>query len=206
MHKSEKFLLLGSAANFTYQVLKQLLSADYRPVAYVQYGAKMPDTSHFENIPVETQRPLSSVIALINQHNIPVYSQNSLPLDIWIKQMDIDYLLVACWPELISAEIISSVNCAALNLHPSLLPEFRGFDPITDQLNARKPPFGVSLHLLNESFDRGDIVLQEIVSAVVTATREEIEANCAEKGANLFIRALQTYSHPGWDLIKQPGN
>ncbi len=204
MHKLHNFLLLGSGSHFTCQVLKKLLSSDCFPVAYVQYGCQIPDTpSYFENIPIESSRPLTPVTALINHYDIACYYQNSLQLADWVQQKNIDFLLVACWPELISAEVIYSVNCAAVNIHPSLLPTFRGFDPISDQLNSGSSSFGVSLHLLNESFDCGDIVLQEVVKSDATATRLEIEARCAKKGAQLFIRALQTYSMPGWHLIKQ---
>jgi methionyl-tRNA formyltransferase len=205
MHKLHNFLLLGSGAHFTRQVLKQLLACDCPPVAYVQYGCKIPDTpTHFKNIPIESSRSLTAIDALINQYDIACYYQNSLQLADWVQQQNIDFLLVACWPELISTEVINSVNCAAVNLHPSLLPAFRGFDPISDQLNSGNSTFGVSLHLLNESFDCGDIVLQEVVKPDATATGLEIEARCAKKGAQLFIHALQTYSQPGWNLIKQP--
>jgi methionyl-tRNA formyltransferase len=205
MHKLHNFLLLGSGTHFTYQVLKQLLSCNCLPVAYIQYGGPISLTpSHFGNIPIESSRPLSPVDALMEQYDIACYYQDSLPLADWVQQRNIDFLLVACWPELISAELINSVNCAAVNLHPSLLPAFRGFDPISDQLDSGNSSFGVSLHLLNESFDCGDIVLQELVQSDATTTRLEIEARCAVKGAQLFIRALQTYSQPGWNLIKQP--
>jgi methionyl-tRNA formyltransferase len=205
MPRPPNFLLLGSGSNLTFQLLKQLISADCMPLAYVQYGSQISEApGYFENIPVESSRSLTPVYMLSKQHDIAYYYQNSLPLADWIKQHDIDFVLVVCWPELITAEVINSVNCAAVNLHPSLLPAFRGFDPISDQLHAGESNFGVSLHLLSESFDCGDIVLQASVKPA-TATRLEIEASCAEKGAQLFIRSMQTFYQPGWDLIKQPG-
>jgi methionyl-tRNA formyltransferase len=205
MHKPLNFLLLGSGAHFTFRVLKQLLSFNYQPLAYIQHGSQEPDVpSVFENIPVVSHRSLTPVNALSIQHDINFYYQNSLQLDVWIRQMSIDFLLVACWPELIPAEIIDSVNCAAVNLHPSMLPAFRGFDPLSDQLNSSDSTFGVSLHLLNDTFDSGDIVLQEVVKIAPGANRLDIEIQCAEKGAELFIRALQSYAKPGWSLIKQP--
>ncbi len=110
-------------------------------------------------------------------------------------------MLVACWPYLIDSSVIDSLDGAALNLHPSLLPAFRGPDPIGEQLNSDDRRFGVSLHRLSNSFDRGDLVAQaEIQLAKKSPDREMVEQDCAKGGVQLFISLLDKdpASWPCW--------
>ncbi len=108
-----------------------------------------------------------------------------------------DFMLVACWPYLLGQALRESVAGAALNLHPSLLPAYRGADPIGDQFEARDYRFGVTLHELDAGFDTGDIVAQQALPAMdATPSRAEVERRCAEIGAGLFMQALATY--PDW--------
>lgn len=204
MEKQYRFILLGSGTNFTCQVLRQLLSDNLIPFAYVQHGTQpIAISSHFANIPVINKAPPHAMHSLLTSSHIPMLYHQQLQLAQWIRQQDIDFLLVACWPELIGMDVIGSVNCAALNLHPSLLPAFRGFDPISDQLHANKNEFGISLHLLNECFDCGDIVLQQAITADRNPERNEVETRCARQGAKLFHQAMRSFSQPGWSLKKQ---
>jgi methionyl-tRNA formyltransferase len=198
------FILLGTGGHYTWQVLKCLIDGGCLPSAYVQYGAPAISQSlQLAHIPVEVDGNKKPILTLLQDYSIPVFYQSRHDLTALIKGLKADFMLVACWPERIHQDTIRSVNCAAVNLHPSLLPAFRGYDPITEQIASGHQPFGVSLHLLSEQFDCGDIIMQEEVMASVSDSRETIEALCAEKGAHLFKYAMQIYSQPGWTLIKQ---
>jgi methionyl-tRNA formyltransferase len=203
MIEVSKYLLLGAGTPFTYQVLQRLLERDYAPLAYIQHGTEARHfTGQFADIPIENPIRAYPLPALLRQYSIPCYYHADLDLVEFIRRLEIDYLLVACWPRLLPQPLLDSVNKAALNLHPSLLPAFRGRDPIRAQMDANTQTLGVSLHLLNEAYDCGDIVLQQAVS-VETASYQAIESTCAIHGADLFIRALQSFSDPGWTLVQQ---
>ncbi len=118
-----------------------------------------------------------------------------------LQQHDIDLMLVACWPYLIDTSVIDALAGAALNLHPSLLPAFRGPDPVGEQLNSDDRRFGVSLHHLSDAFDQGDLVAQtEIQQAKKSPDREMVEQDCAKGGVQLFIGLLDKdpASWPRW--------
>ena len=120
-----------------------------------------------------------------------------------VQQAAIDYLLVACWPYLISEDLITSPRMAALNLHPSLLPDFRGPNPIEQQLARGTSRFGVTLHLLNEQFDQGDIIAQAALSDIdKKADRAYLEYRSAVQGVELFVEAVKGHDH-GWKPIRQ---
>ncbi len=112
----------------------------------------------------------------------------------------IDFILVACWPYLIGAALLGAARKAALNLHPSLLPAYRGADPLGAQLAAGDSNFGVTLHLLDAQFDHGDIVAQDRIEPA--PARATLERRCAERGAELFVDAAARFDD-GWTLRRQ---
>ena len=62
--------------------------------------------------------------------------------------------------------------------------------------------FGVSLHLLSQRFDRGDIVAQaRLPNSIVKPQRSMLERCCAQQGVELFIEALESY--PQWNPVAQ---
>ena len=114
------------------------------------------------------------------------------------------FLLIACWPYLLLPRLIESPAGATLNLHPSLLPAYRGADPLSQQLAAGDSRFGVSLHMLNQRFDHGDIVEQAVLSSLAAdSDRAGIERECARVGVDLFIEAMASYPH--WRPRAQAG-
>ena len=136
-----------------------------------------------------------------------------------LRQHRIEFILVACWPYLLDRLLLESATKAALNLHPSLLPAYRGPDPIGAQLSCAEPHLGVSLHLLNSQFDQGDIVAQAELDQLEPVQPERVQPEndqskndraslercCAKLGVRLFIDAVNGYD-AGWNLLPQPSS
>lgn len=76
---------------------------------------------------------------------------------------DIDLAFLAWWPTILPSEIITAVGGPVVNFHPSLLPYNRGKHYNFWTL-VEDTPFGVSLHLVTEQVDAGDILFQESIS------------------------------------------
>lgn len=204
MTDQQRFVVLGTGGTFTFNVLQTLIKQNYLPLAYIQSGNRPQNNqSSFANIELEVKKPRSDLSQILETQNIPVYFQAQTKLPELIQQLKAEFLLVACWPELLSNEILHSISTAALNLHPSLLPKFRGADPVAEQLLKKDYNFGISLHLLSNSFDSGDIVLQQALKIDENLDKTVIEITAAKKGAALFIQAINTYEKPGWKLVRQ---
>ncbi|MBT3206235.1 MAG: hypothetical protein HOM14_02230 [Gammaproteobacteria bacterium] len=204
MTEPYRFVVLGTGGDFTFKVLQTLIKQNMRPVAYIQSGNKpQQDQSSFADIKLEVNKPQNDLLQLLSSNNIPVFYGSEIELSHQIKSLKAEFLLVACWQKLLSNEVLNSVSKAALNLHPSLLPKYRGVDPIGEQLLAKDYNFGISLHLLNEHFDKGDIVLQKPLNIKTPYLRHGINNLSAETGAYLFIEALKLNSTTEWVLTKQ---
>lgn len=204
MIERPRFIVLGTGGSFTGLVLQQLIEQNFRPVGYIQWQNLQPysDSTMGLGLPIEVRTRSTDMLDYLAQAHIAhQYRQHDLARQ--VEFFDAQFLLVACWPRLIPEKVLQKVSCAALNLHPSLLPKFRGVDPISEQLQSDDREFGVSLHLLTQQYDEGDIVLQRKISGHPLGERSEIEKACAQNGAALFVQALQTFWQPGWTLQPQ---
>ena len=77
-----------------------------------------------------------------------------------------------------------------LNIHPSLLPRFRGAAPIQRAVLAGEPKTGVTVIVLSEQVDAGDIIKQVAVAIGPDETAGELSHRLAEIGAGLLLEAL----------------
>ena len=72
---------------------------------------------------------------------------------------NVDLIIVSTYHKLIDLE--KSNYTFAINIHPSLLPKYKGRDTINEVLKKKEEYTGVSLHKLTEKFDSGEIIFQE---------------------------------------------
>jgi methionyl-tRNA formyltransferase len=201
---SFRYAFFSTGANFSCEVLQALRGKNFSPALIV-----LPEYPPAERPPVESLLSGSTVpqrrlFKLADGLDI-VYAPSELQTQCAqsLRQQSIEFILVACWPYLITGMLLDSASRAALNLHPSLLPDYRGADPIGEQLQSGEVQPGVSLHLLSDNFDEGDIVAQSRLSSTRPYTdRTSLENDCAQLGSKLFIDALNDYD-AGWHLQTQ---
>ncbi len=79
----------------------------------------------------------------------------------FLQQQQPDVLLSAHFNQLIKAPILDKEGLECLNIHPSLLPAYKGVDPAFYAMLRREPVTGVTLHLQDQDFDSGDILEQQ---------------------------------------------
>lgn len=196
--------LLGNGAHFSCAVLRALIDIDLTPDLLVipeyppAYSTRSSERELFSSATQSEFLQLGGGIELIFA---PKQQQTDCARR--IKQHAIDFILVACWPYLIGKPLINSATRAALNLHPSLLPLYRGANPVRQQLDAGDRRFGVTLHLLGAEFDRGGIIARtELDDLDPNPVQGDIEQLCARCGATLFKQSLEEYQR-GWKPVAQ---
>jgi len=199
------YALLASGANFSCEVLQALQQQHYLPALLIlpEYPpAQRLSANDREILSTAPQRRMLQQAQDTEIAYAPASQQASCAS--LIERHAIDFLLVACWPYLIDSILIDSARMGVLNMHPSLLPDFRGPNPIERQLECKQARFGVSLHLLNQHFDQGDIVAQaELGDLDRPPDRVYLEHRCAVLGTALFIAAVKQHEQ-GWNPVRQP--
>lgn len=101
-----------------------------------------------------------------------------------------DFIFVACFPEKLPAVVLNWPHQKSINLHPSLLPKYRGPDPVFWQVHHNETHTGISLHILNDELDAGPILRQQEVIFPTGATRAELDTLLAQQGALAFVQLL----------------
>ncbi len=97
-----------------------------------------------------------------------------------------DLLCVVAF-SILPAELLAVPRLGAINLHPSLLPKYRGAAPIVWALVRGETRTGLTTFLLNPAVDAGDILLQQPVEIDPDETAGELETRLAELGARLVL-------------------
>jgi len=121
-----------------------------------------------------------------------------------IKAVGADLLVVVAYGQIIPQSILRIFPRGAINVHPSLLPKYRGASPIQSALLAGEAETGISIMLMDEMMDHGPILAQEIISLTGDETNESLHNQLAGIGVNLLIGTIRKYLS---DEIKpQPQN
>lgn len=103
----------------------------------------------------------------------------------------VDYLVLAGFMRLLSAEFVQKYKGKIINIHPSLLPAFPGAHGIRDAFNAKVPETGVTVHFVDEDVDTGQVILQEKVTVDPSDTLETLEEKIHAVEYKIFPEALR---------------
>ena len=101
-----------------------------------------------------------------------------------------EYVIMAGYMRKVTSVLLDAVPDRVLNLHPALLPSFKGAHAIDDAWKAGVKVTGVTVHLANEDYDKGPIVAQEAVAVREDDTVDTLEARIHEVEHELYPRVL----------------
>ena len=117
-------------------------------------------------------------VTFIKKFKIPeikVKSANSKKFRDFLIKNNTDVLLVGTWREKISKKIFDIPKIASINLHPSLLPKYRGANPYYNAIKNMETKSGLTLHLIDEKFDHGAILKQKEIEILPNDTGRELK-------------------------------
>ncbi|TSC68762.1 MAG: methionyl-tRNA formyltransferase [Parcubacteria group bacterium Gr01-1014_66] len=128
------------------------------------------------------------------EYNIPVFQPEKLTSDLWkAKIPPADIFIVAAYGKIIPPEVLQMPKFGALNIHPSLLPRWRGPSPIQSAILHGDTETGVTIMQLDAEMDHGPILSQESLAIPPDATYPTLHDILARRGAELLIRILPEY-------------
>ncbi len=102
------------------------------------------------------------------------------------------------------ADYGAKVPAGGLNLHPSLLPKYRGATPVPYQILGGETEGGITIIKMTKEFDAGPIVAQEKVAILPQDTTPDLLRRCFTAGAKLLIKILPDYLNNKITLKPQP--
>ena len=127
---------------------------------------------------------------------LPVYQPASMRSSIVQEELISlrpDVIVVAAYGRLLPARVLNAAPGGCLNLHPSLLPKYRGPSPIVSALLDGADTTGVTLMLLDEGMDTGPIIAQREFAIPSDANAETLTAKLFRRGADLLMENLSPW-------------
>jgi phosphoribosylglycinamide formyltransferase-1 len=112
-------------------------------------------------------------------------------LDRKLVEHRIDLVCLAGFMRLLTPWFVNRWSGRLLNIHPSLLPQFKGLDTHRRALAARVPRHGATVHFVVAEMDAGPIVLQDSVEVEENDTEETLAARVLELEHRLYPQALR---------------
>jgi len=110
-----------------------------------------------------------------------------------LKRYDIDLLLLAGYFRLLGNEIIEAYRYRIMNIHPSLLPAFKGLHAQRQAFEYGVKVAGCTVHFVDEGLDSGPIILQCCVPVLSVDTEETLTARILEKEHIIYPEAVRLF-------------
>jgi methionyl-tRNA formyltransferase len=108
-----------------------------------------------------------------------------------LKELKPDIIIVVSFGQILSPRILEISGEGCLNVHPSLLPKYRGAAPINWVLLKGEAKTGVTTFYMNEKMDAGDMILQEEMEIASRDNVATLGERLAELGAGVLLKTLE---------------
>jgi methionyl-tRNA formyltransferase len=130
------------------------------------------------------------------QHQIPVWQPGSLKKvanSEALADYKADLFIVAAFGQILPQTVLDQPRYGTLNIHASLLPKYRGADPIAESILQGDKETGTSIMLLDAGVDTGPVLLRRSLEISDDDTTSSLTPKLAEIGAQALLEAL-----PAW--------
>ena len=191
-----------------------LISGRGSNMAALVYAAKRPECP-YEIVLVAANDPEAKGLALARAEGIPVFAQShkgmkreefDAIITAQLRHVRTDYVALAGYMRLLSPAFVSQWQGRILNIHPSLLPKYKGLDTHERAIAAGDRVSGCSVHVVTAALDDGPILGQTSVAILPEDTADTLADRVLIAEHQLYSRALADYvsreRQPAW-LLEQ---
>jgi phosphoribosylglycinamide formyltransferase-1 len=156
----------------------------------------------YEVVLVASNNPLAPGLEWARKQALPTWAWDSRGVEkaIWESALDqsltdhrVGTIALAGFMRILSGEFTRRWAGRIVNIHPSLLPKYRGLDTHKRAIEAGDEVSGCSVHLVTEELDSGEILAQAEVPIVRGDTEATLEARVLEAEHELYPKALAEF-------------
>ena len=128
---------------------------------------------------------------IINQKDYESKKDFENALTNTLKNQNVDLVCLAGFMSILSKNFLKEWNRKVINIHPSLLPSFRGKNAVKQALEQRVKTAGCSVHFVDEGIDTGEIISQEKVPVSSNDDEETLGKKILKKEHVLYIKVIK---------------
>jgi len=111
-----------------------------------------------------------------------------------LRKEDVELVVLAGFMRIIGSDLLKAYPNKIINIHPALLPSFKGAHGIKDAFDYGVKVTGVTIHFVDDRMDHGPIILQEAVPIDEKDTLESLEKKIHKVEYWLYYKAIQLLS------------
>lgn len=191
-----------------------LISGRGSNMAALLYAAKHPSCP-YEIVLVAANDPDAAGLTLAKAEGIPTFAQSHKGMkrvefdqiiDGELRKAGAEYVALAGYMRLLSAEFVDGWEGRMLNIHPSLLPKYKGLDTHQKALDAGESHAGCSVHVVTSELDDGPVLAQTEVAILPGDTADSLAARILIAEHQLYSRTLADFVNrerqPEWLLAQ----
>ncbi|MBC3898320.1 methionyl-tRNA formyltransferase [Acetobacterium malicum] len=183
--KELKIIFMGTT-DFGVPALENLVAAEYQVIAAIcQPDRPNKRGNKVEILPLKS-KALELGITVLQPEKIkdPQFIEQ-------LKRFEADIFIVAAYGQILSKEILEMPPFGALNIHGSLLPEYRGAAPIQRAIIDGKAKTGVTIMQMGEGMDTGDMLSKAECPITENTTFQSLYRDLSVLGGDLLIETLK---------------
>lgn len=187
---------------FSVAFLEALIAAGYIPVAVISQPDKPQGRKHIiEPTPVKK---------CVETRGIPVLQPtdiNATEILEKIRTLQSDLMIVVAFGQILKTDTLSLPRLGCINVHPSLLPKYRGAAPLQEAILHGDTETGVSIIQMDTKMDHGPILAQEKLLLSSNETLPSLRKKTTALGTELLLRVIKqiqdgtAISHPQDDTL-----
>jgi len=132
-------------------------------------------------------------VALVKREDFATKEDFEAKIIEHLEENKIDLIILAGYMRLVGPEILVKYKGRILNIHPALLPSFKGTEGIKDAFDYGVKVTGVTVHFVDEETDHGPIILQEALKLEEDDNLESLEAKIHKIEHKLYPEAIRLF-------------
>lgn len=187
-------LLSGSGTNF--QAIADA-AAEGLPIEIAHVVSSRPDAYG-----IERAKALGLPVLVLNRE---VYADPNAADQMIVDTLNasgVEYVVMAGYMRMVTSVLLDAFPNRILNLHPALLPSFKGAHAIQDAFDAGVKVTGVTVHFANEEYDKGPIIAQRAVAVRETDTVESLEERIHDVEHEIYPQVLGWIADGRLEVLK----
>ncbi|MBD1877622.1 MULTISPECIES: phosphoribosylglycinamide formyltransferase [unclassified Coleofasciculus] len=173
----------GNGSNFeavAEAIAQQQLNAEIKVLIYNNPGAKAATRAEGWGVPT----------VLLNHRDFNSREALDQTIVDTLRQYEVEWVIMAGWMRVVTQVLVDAFPDRMINIHPSLLPSFKGIRAVEQALNAGVKITGCTVHLVNVEVDSGKILLQAAVPILPDDTLETLHARIQVQEHKILPQAI----------------
>lgn len=145
---------------------------------------------------------------LAQQHQLPVFQPERLRKDeavlAWLQEQQADFFVTAAFGQILPQSVLDMPRFGVVNIHGSLLPKYRGANPVQWSILNNETLMGITTMLTALEVDSGDMLLSRAIEILPNETAGELLERLSILGGDIIVESLQGMASGA--IIPEPQN